>query len=107
MGILEERAGKEYDSFTKEYEVTTTETRPEPLPEVDLEEAVYGAREFDPTWKEIKEAAQYAPTRFEYFAGLALQGLVTGRAERDLKTAVRKSLDLAKEMETLLDSEEG
>ena len=104
MAILEE--GKDYDPFTgkspatEEFrnQDTSSARRPEPLPEVDLTEAVYGEK-----WEEIVERAVYAPTRFEYFAGLALQGLVTGRAERDLKTAVKKSLDLAQEMEELLD----
>jgi len=109
MSILEERKGKEYDAskdryVTKdEYTIGTTETTnasSEPLGSVEkaLEEGIYGEK-----WQEIVERAVYAPTRFEYFVGLALQGLVTGRAERDLKTAVRKALDLAKEVEALLD----
>ncbi len=44
----------------------------------------------------------YKPTRLEYFAGQALQGLVTGKAEKDLKHVVRLALDLAREMETAL-----
>jgi hypothetical protein len=108
MAILKDREAKKYDSFTKgytpdkEYEVTTTESSAEPLGKIeDLQDAIYGEQ-----WQEITERAVYAPTRFEYFVGLALQGLVTGRAERDLKTAVRKALDLAKEVEELLDSKE-
>ena len=110
MPITQDREGKAYNEFTREYEekeytIESTElnaeTKSEPLPEVDLTEAVYGEK-----WQEIVERAVYAPTRFEYFVGLALQGLVTGRAERDLKTAVRKSLDLAREVETLLDKTE-
>ena len=41
----------------------------------------------------------YQPTRLEYFAARILQGRVTGRAERDLKTAVATSIRLAEEME--------
>ena len=46
----------------------------------------------------------YYPTRLEYFAGKALQGLVTGRAEKDLKHAAAKALQLAKDMEHAVDS---
>ena len=112
MSILKDREDKQYDAITKgyvtkEYEVTTTESSAEPLGQVEkaleesLAEGIYGEK-----WEEIVERAVYAPTRFEYFVGLALQGLVTGRAERDLKTAVRKALDLAKEVEALLDKKE-
>jgi len=41
----------------------------------------------------------YKPTRFEYFVGQALQGLVTGRSEKDLKNAVRLSISLARDLE--------
>ena len=41
----------------------------------------------------------YRPTRYEYFVGKALQGLCTGRSERDLKNVVRQSVMLAKEVE--------
>jgi len=44
----------------------------------------------------------YKPTRFEYFVGQALQGLVTGRSEKDLKHSVRQSIALAKELEEAL-----
>jgi len=49
----------------------------------------------------------YYPTRFEYFAGKALQGLCTGRSEKDLGSVIRKSLLLAKEMEDVIDSAQG
>ena len=44
----------------------------------------------------------YKPTRYEYFVGQALQGLVTGRSEKDLKHSVRQAITLAKEMEEAL-----
>ena len=46
----------------------------------------------------------YYPTRLEYFAGKALQGLITGRAPKDLKTVVTKAILLAQEMENALDT---
>jgi len=109
MAILEDRKGKEYDAFKEEYVTTTTELSAKPLPEITekaaidtLENSIYGEQ-----WQEITERAVYAPTRFEYFAGLALQGLVTGTAPKELKIAVRKALELATEMEASLDSKEG
>jgi hypothetical protein len=53
--------------------------------------------------KQSKEFSLYYPNRFEYFVGRALQGLVTGRAEKDLRTVVRRSIELAVEMEEALD----
>jgi len=49
-------------------------------------------------------AESYYPTRLEYFAGKALQGMVTGRAEKDLKHAAAKALKLAQDMEDAIDS---
>ena len=46
----------------------------------------------------------YKPTRFEYLACAALQGLIMGRAERDLKNVAKRAINLAKEMEKELDS---
>jgi hypothetical protein len=34
----------------------------------------------------------YKPSRFEYFAASILQGLVTGRSERDLRNSVKTAL---------------
>lgn len=113
MSNREEREyapAKNWDFEKDEYTVRSTETTDasaKPLGAVEkaledsLAEGIYGDK-----WEEIVERAVYAPTRFEYFVGLALQGLVTGRAERDLKTAVRKALDLAREVEALLDKAE-
>ena len=46
----------------------------------------------------------YYPTRLEYFAGKALQGLVTGQAEKQLRTSVKRAVQLAQEMEELFDN---
>ena len=51
-----------------------------------------------------RQFTSYTPTRFEYFAGLALQGLITGRSEKDINKSVRSALRLATEMEDALDS---
>jgi len=59
----------------------------------------FGA-DFDP----LPEAESYYPTRFEYFAGKIITGLCTGRAEKDLKTVVFKTLKLARELEDNVDS---
>ena len=56
--------------------------------------------------EEPRNVLSYSPNRLEYFAGLALQGLVTGRAEKDIKKCVRTALELANEMERTLDSQE-
>ena len=42
---------------------------------------------------------EYTPTRYEYFIGQALQGLVAGRSEKDLKHTVRLAVMLAREVE--------
>ena len=55
----------------------------------------------------LTEAESYYPTRLEYFAGKALQGLVAGRSERDLKSVVRNSMKLAFEMEEAIDKAQG
>ena len=55
-------------------------------------------------WTAIADPKSYYPTRLEYFAGKALQGLCTGRSERDLVSVVRKSLMLARELEEAIDS---
>jgi hypothetical protein len=57
-------------------------------------------REYRDTSAPFKAA--FTPTRFEYFVGMALQGLVTGRSEKDLRTMVRKSIELAREVENEL-----
>lgn len=64
------------------------------------------ADDFGADFIPLPMSESYYPTRFEYFAGKALQGLCTGRSEKDLGSVVRKSLLLAKEMEDSLDSQE-
>ncbi len=61
--------------------------------------------DLNPNFKEIPVIAEsYYPTRLEYFAGKALQGLVTGRSEKDLKRAANKAVLLAIELEDAIDS---
>jgi hypothetical protein len=60
--------------------------------------------EFGADFKPLPMAESYYPTRLEYFAGKALQGMVTGRAEKDLKHAAAKALVLAQDMEDAIDS---
>ena len=54
---------------------------------------------------EITRRITYQPNRFEYFAALALQGLITGRSEKDIRKCVANALALAKEMEMAIDSQ--
>jgi len=63
--------------------------------------------DFGGEFKELTSVESYYPTRLEYFAGKALQGLVTGRAEKDLKHAAVRALKLAQEMEDAIDSAQG
>ncbi len=51
-----------------------------------------------------RQLQSYSPNRFEYFAGKALQGLVIGRSEKDIKKSVRTAIELAREMENAIDS---
>jgi hypothetical protein len=41
----------------------------------------------DINWKQLKSPDSYYPTRLEYLAGKALQGLVTGRSDKTLGKA--------------------
>ena len=66
--------------------------------EPDLGEAI--------NWKKIEDPKSYYPTRLEYFAGKALQGLVTGRSDKTLgKTTLLASqaTGLAKALEEACD----
>lgn len=61
-------------------------------------------------WHKLGDPKSYYPTRLEYFAGKALQGMVTGRSEKDLMKAfliAEKAVKLAKELEAVIDSEAG
>ena len=53
---------------------------------------------------DILESDNYYPTRLEYFAGHAMQGLCSGKADRQLESVARKAVTLAQEMERELDS---
>ena len=55
---------------------------------------------------EEEQELTYKPSRFEYFAASALQGLVTGRSEKDIRKSVQNALALAHEMENAIDSQE-
>jgi hypothetical protein len=66
-----------------------------------LQEEIYGEDQA------VIDDSVYFPTRFEYFAGLALSGLITGRSEKDIRKAVNNAIGLATEMEEALDSAEG
>lgn len=60
-------------------------------------------------WDELKEpesVALYYPNRFEYFLGKILQGMVTGRAEKDLRSVVRQSFALAVKIENIIQERE-
>ena len=68
----------------------------------------YEIKGFGADFKSIPVVAEsYYPTRLEYFAGKALQGLVVGRAEKDLtnvsKTA-KSALALAQALADAIDS---
>jgi len=71
------------------------------------EKEVFGE---DINWKKIEDPKSYYPTRLEYFAGKALQGLVTGRSDKDVMrpfSIAERAVKLAKELENVIDSEKG
>jgi len=63
-------------------------------------------KEFDLSekWKEVEVAQGYYPTRLEYFAGKALQGLVVSRAPKDYSKIATLAVALAKDLEDAVDS---
>ena len=61
-------------------------------------------KDFGANFKELTSVESYYPTRFEYFAGKALQGLVTGQSEKNLRSTVKRALILAQEMEDALNN---
>jgi len=72
--------------------------------EDDYEKPDFGA---DIDWKTVANPQSYYPTRLEYFAGKALQGLVTGRAQKDLNNAsniARTAVKLSEALEDEVDS---
>ena len=54
-------------------------------------------------WTAVADPKSYYPTRFEYMFGKALQGLVVGRATKDIRVSVKNAIDLAAEAEKALD----
>jgi len=59
-------------------------------------------------WKALADPKSYYPTRLEYFAGKALQGLVAGRSaaeytEKRVLAASNVALECAKALEALCD----
>lgn len=48
-------------------------------------------------------AETYYLTRFEYFAGRALQGLLTGKSLKEHDNCVKHAIQIAKKMEAALD----
>ena len=51
-----------------------------------------------------RQVLSYSPNRLEYFAGQALQGLVVGRSEKDIRKVARIAVELARELEKEIDS---
>ena len=63
--------------------------------------------DFGADFKPLPTSESYYPTRLEYFAGKALQGLVTGRAQKDLNKATnmaRTAVTLAQALSDEIDS---
>ena len=57
-------------------------------------------------WKKIEDPKSYYPTRLEYFAGKALQGLVAGRSQKDLSRVngiAAAATELASALEQYID----
>ena len=70
------------------------------------EKEVFGE---DINWKKIEDPKSYYPTRLEYFAGKALQGLVTGRSGKDINRTyaiAEQAVKLAKELGEVIDHPE-
>ena len=59
-------------------------------------------------WQQVRGVLSdpqcYYPTRLEYFAGKALQGIVTGRATKDYKSCIKACVELAKQLEQEIDA---
>jgi len=65
--------------------------------------------DFGADFKPLPTSESYYPTRLEYFAGKALQGLVTGRAQKDLNKAsnmAKTAVTLAQALSDAIDSTE-
>lgn len=73
----------------------------------EIEPEVFGE---DATWHTLINPKSYYPTRLEYFAGKIIQGLVTGRPDKDFTKGyllAERAVKLALELEALIDSTEG
>lgn len=64
---------------------------------VGPEHEIFGAN-----FKALTSVESYYPTRYEYFLGKIITGLVTGRSEKDTRVAVRNAMRLADELEVAL-----
>jgi hypothetical protein len=65
--------------------------------------------DFGADFKPLPTSESYYPTRLEYFAGKALQGLVVGRSEKDLTNVskvAKRALALSEALEDAIDSAE-
>ena len=66
--------------------------------------------DFGAEFQPLPIAESYYPTRLEYFAGKALQGLVVGRSEKDVSNAkkiARVAVTLSQALEDEVDSAQG
>jgi hypothetical protein len=60
-------------------------------------------------WHKVESPKTYYPTRLEYFAGKALQGMVTGRSEKDINRPyhiAEQAVKLARELGEVIDTTE-
>lgn len=60
--------------------------------------------EFATGWSPLPVPESYYPTRLEYFAGKALEGMLAGKSLKDYPNCVRYALDLARQMEAAIDA---
>lgn len=88
---------KEFSDGRKIPEESTTVSIPIVVPPTTSEIFSTKPPEYVPVVMDI-----YSPTRLDYFAARALQGLVTGRSEKDRRVAAKNAVSLAKELVELL-----
>lgn len=75
-----------------------------------MEKKATNIKEFGTDFEPLPVVEGYYPTRLEYFAGKALQGLVVGRSEKDVNNArkiARVAVTLAEALESEVDSTQG
>ena len=58
--------------------------------------------DFGADFKPLPIAESYYPSRYEYFLGKILTGLLTGRSEKYNRVAIRSAMTLADELEEAL-----